>query len=67
VKIKKSELHAPKEILSGHNDHRIVMSLAVLASIFGGEIDGSEAVKKSYPDFFRDIEQLGIKCKHYEP
>ena len=64
VKIKKSELHAPKEILSGHNDHRIVMSLAVLASIYGGEIDGSEAVKKSYPDFFRDIEQLGIKFIH---
>ena len=64
VKIKKSDLHSPKEILSGHNDHRIVMSLAVLASVFGGEIDGSEAVKKSYPDFFRDIEQLGIKFIH---
>jgi 3-phosphoshikimate 1-carboxyvinyltransferase len=42
------------------------MSLAVLASVFGGEIDGSEAVKKSYPDFFSDIEKLGIKFTHYE-
>ena len=66
VKIKKSELHTPTEILSGHNDHRIVMSLAVLASVYGGEIDGSEAVKKSYPDFFEDIAKLGIKFTHYE-
>ena len=66
VKIEKSALHAPTEILSGHNDHRIVMSLAVLASVYGGEIDGSEAVKKSYPDFFSDIEKLGIKFTHYE-
>ena len=66
VTIKKSELHTPTEILSGHNDHRIVMSLAVLASVYGGEICGSEAVKKSYPDFFDDIARLGIKFTHYE-
>ena len=66
VSIKKSALHSPTQILSGHNDHRIVMSLAVLASVFGGEIDGSEAIKKSYPDFFSDIESLGIKFTHYE-
>ena len=64
VVIRKSDLHAPKEILSGHNDHRIVMSLAVLSSVYGGEINGSEAVKKSYPDFFRNIERLGIKFIH---
>ena len=66
VIIKKSELHTPTEILSGHNDHRIVMSLAVLSSVYGGEICGSEAVKKSYPDFFEDIARLGIKFTHYE-
>ena len=66
VRIEKSDLRAPIDVLSGHNDHRIVMSLAVLASVFGGEIEGSEAVKKSYPDFFSDIEKLGIKFTHYE-
>lgn len=50
--INKAPLHKSEEILSGHNDHRIVMSLAVLCSAFGGEIEGSEAVRKSYPDFF---------------
>ena len=54
------ELHAPKEVLYGHNDHRIVMSLAVISTLFGCEIDGCEAVKKSYPNFFEDIKTLGI-------
>lgn len=64
VIVKNTTLHAPSERLYGHNDHRVVMSLAVLCTIFGGEIDGCEAVNKSYPDFFRDIKILGIN--HYE-
>ena len=59
--VKKSELHTPCKRLSGHNDHRIVMSLAVMCSVYGGEIEGCEAVSKSYPAFFIDIEKLGIK------
>ena len=60
VIIKKSVLHAPTEPLCGHNDHRVVMALAVLLTKFGGEIDGAEAVSKSYPDFFSDISSIGI-------
>ncbi len=60
VTVKKCELHPPKERLCGHNDHRIVMSLAVILTLFGGEIEGCEAVSKSYPDFFSDIKRLGI-------
>lgn len=56
-----AEFHAPTEILSGHGDHRIVMSLAVLCTLTGGTIKGAEVVAKSYPDFFDDIESLGIK------
>ena len=37
------------------------MSLSVISSLFGGEIDGCEAVSKSYPKFFEDIKALGIK------
>ena len=61
VIVKKCELHTPSERLCGHGDHRIVMSLAVLCTLFGGEIEGCEAVSKSYPDFFNDIKTLGIK------
>jgi 3-phosphoshikimate 1-carboxyvinyltransferase len=36
------------------------MSLAVICSLFGGQIEGCEAVSKSYPKFFEDIKALGI-------
>jgi len=52
---------APDAVLSGHNDHRVVMSMAVLSSITGGEIAGAEASRKSYPDFFEVIKKLGIE------
>ena len=66
VIIRKAELHAPSDVLSGHNDHRVVMSLAVLATVYGGEIDGAEAVSKSYPDFFDDIKNIGIEATLYD-
>ena len=59
------ELHAPAELLSGHNDHRIVMALAVLAALTGGEIEEAQAVSKSYPDFFEAIKSLGIEVETY--
>ncbi len=57
-------LRAPSEPLFGHNDHRVVMSMAVLASLTGGEIAGAEACKKSYPAFFDVIKKLGIEVTH---
>jgi len=66
VIVHKTELHTPTEPLYGHNDHRIVMSLAILASKYGGEIEGCEAVKKSYPGFFDHIRKLGIEFATYE-
>ena len=59
--IYKSEVETPKEILRPANDHRIVMSMAVLLSKYGGSMDNIEAVNKSYPNFFNDIRKLGIK------
>jgi 3-phosphoshikimate 1-carboxyvinyltransferase len=53
-------LKAPTEAICCHNDHRIAMSFAVLCSITGGELKGAECVNKSYPEFFNDIEKLGI-------
>lgn len=53
-------LHAPERLLDGHNDHRIVMALSVLASRFGGSISGAEAVRKSLPDFFERLSKLGL-------
>jgi 3-phosphoshikimate 1-carboxyvinyltransferase len=53
-------LNAPTEVLCGHNDHRIVMSLSLLLSLTGGAITEAEAVRKSYPGFFYDIKSLGV-------
>lgn len=64
--VEKSELHAPTERLCGHNDHRIVMSLAVLSTLFGGEIEEAQAVAKSFPDFFEKIKMLGARVKLYD-
>lgn len=47
--------------LSVPSDHRMVMA-AALSSIFASQpvqISNAEAVSKSYPDFFTDLQQLG--------
>ena len=59
-------LHAPAAPLHGHNDHRVVMSLAVLALAAGLElsIDDAEAVQKSWPHFFEAIKPLGAEVEY---
>ena len=56
-----------KEVPNGqtfdsHNDHRITMSLAIVSTIFKtpSYFKNTECVKKSYPEFFEDLEKLGI-------
>lgn len=50
----------------GHKDHRIVMSLAIAGTMLEKPIiiDGAEAVEKSYPKFFEDLEKLNIKIEY---
>jgi 3-phosphoshikimate 1-carboxyvinyltransferase len=47
--------------LSGHQDHRMVMALYIAASIASGSstLTHADWAKKSYPNFFSDIKQLG--------
>ena len=51
----------PGGTVDGANDHRIVMAAAVAATRCQGPvvIRGAEAVKKSYPGFWREYENLG--------
>ena len=63
IVVPKQELRWKGELLDGHNDHRIVMALSVILSKIGGEIDGVQAVRKSYPGFFEDIKQLGAEVE----
>ena len=46
-----------------HNDHRLVMALSLVLSITGGKIINSDAVKKSYPNFFDDLKKLGLELE----
>ncbi|MFZ1528028.1 MAG: 3-phosphoshikimate 1-carboxyvinyltransferase [Ferruginibacter sp.] len=69
VKIKLQDdlmiIEAPEKIKGAntfsHHDHRIAMALATaaLGAVSEVEIEGAEAVNKSYPAFFDDIEKLG--------
>lgn len=51
----------PGGVVDGANDHRIVMAAAIAATRCQGSVTirGAEAVRKSYPGFWRDYENLG--------
>ncbi len=66
VTVFKGRLKKPSEPIFGHNDHRIVMATAVLLTLVGGEIEGAQAVSKSFPDFFDKLLRLGIEVENYE-
>lgn len=59
-------IHAPDRPLLGHNDHRIVMSCAVLLTRTGGMLSGTEAVTKSFPGFFDRLRDIGIEVTEIE-
>lgn len=50
-------------VVSSCNDHRIAMSACVASAACDGnvEIDGAEAVAKSYPSFWEDVALLGAE------
>ena len=63
VIVEKKKLHTPICELYGQNDHRVVMSMAVMSSVYGGIISNAEAVKKSFPNFFEVLKQLGLEVE----
>ena len=58
MKIRGGKVRAART--QSHGDHRIAMSMAVSALRSSGAItiEGAEAVAKSYPHFFEDLESL---------
>ncbi len=63
IEIEKTPLSPPKTPLDGHNDHRVVMSLAILAIRYGGTIHGAEAVGKSFPNFFDVLKKVDVRLE----
>lgn len=54
--------------VDGHDDHRLIQALAVVAlrSRDGLTITGAEAIAKSYPTFFEDLTRLGAEIETVE-
>lgn len=63
ITVPKQQLRYQGTVLDGHNDHRIVMAMSVVLSQLGGSIEGIQAVRKSYPGFFEDIQNLGAEVE----
>ena len=53
-------------VCDSHNDHRVVMSLAMATLVMDGDlvIENCEAINKSFPHFFKLFESLGGKVKY---
>ncbi|MFB6255523.1 MAG: 3-phosphoshikimate 1-carboxyvinyltransferase, partial [Haloplanus sp.] len=53
--------------VAGHDDHRIVMSLAVAGLVADGTttITGADHVDVSFPGFFDAMSSLGIDIRRY--
>lgn len=62
-----SRLHRPAEPLDSHGDHRIAMALSVLCTLYGGTVCGAEAVRKSWPNFFEVLKELGLSVEPEKP
>lgn len=53
------------ENISSHQDHRIAMSMSILASKFGNVVlENSSVVAKSFPFFFEEFCKLGIETRN---
>ncbi|MDO4499830.1 MAG: 3-phosphoshikimate 1-carboxyvinyltransferase [Erysipelotrichaceae bacterium] len=65
VLAEKDEVREKELIIDSHNDHRLAMSFAVLATVSDKDviITTAEAVNKSYPDFYEDLKKCGVKVE----
>jgi 3-phosphoshikimate 1-carboxyvinyltransferase len=59
---------AGEATVNGHDDHRLIQALAVVAlrSRVGLTITGADAIAKSYPTFFEDLTRLGAEIETVE-
>lgn len=64
--IKGTQLHGA--VINPHNDHRIAMATAVAALGAEGKttIENAECIRKSYPQFYTHLKQLGVDVIGWE-
>lgn len=58
-------LHAPADALTSHGDHRITMSMAMLATFADAPVRLTDVscVATSYPDFWNHLQRLGGRAE----
>lgn len=74
IEITNNSLHLKRRIsginpdieIETYQDHRMAMAFAPLALITPIKIKQAEVVSKSYPDFWKDIENLGFELNQYK-
>lgn len=59
VIVNKSKLTKSNIPFSSCNDHRIVMALSLLSCMMDITINDYQAINKSYPNYFKELEKLG--------
>src|SRR5579859_975744 len=52
-------------LVDGHSDHRLLMALSIVAlrSRRGLTLSGVEHIAKSYPDYFEELQHLGVEVR----
>jgi 3-phosphoshikimate 1-carboxyvinyltransferase len=51
-----------KAVIDSKNDHRIAMAFSLMGAAAGDiTIEGAECVTKTYPEYWKTIQKLGVK------
>ncbi|WP_276389726.1 3-phosphoshikimate 1-carboxyvinyltransferase [Eudoraea chungangensis] len=58
-----SKIHSEEVSINTYNDHRMAMAFAPLALLRPLKINDAEVVSKSYPNFWKDFQQIGFITK----
>lgn len=64
VVVYKCDICRQKEEFVSHNDHRIVMALSLLSTLFDVTINNAEAINKSYPNYFEELSKVGVEVEY---
>jgi 3-phosphoshikimate 1-carboxyvinyltransferase len=62
LNLEKTSRINPNQVIETYQDHRMAMAFAPLAIKTNLAINNAEVVSKSYPNFWKDIENTGIEC-----
>ena len=62
--VHKCKLNSPIESFDSHNDHRIAMAMSIFSSYYDISINNAQAINKSYPNYFKELEGLGVEVSY---